>query len=314
MNMKGLGRGLDSLFGDYEEYDAAPKKEVKNEDKEVKSKPQVVEKVVEKVITKEVNKGAEEISITLIDRNPNQPRKNFDEKALKELAQSIKTHGVIQPIIVVKNGERYTIIAGERRFRASQMAGLKTLPCIVKEYTEKEISEISIIENLQREDLNPIESARAIKELMDKFGLTQETVADRIGKSRPAVANTLRLLTLSPTVIKMVEENKLSAGHARCLTVLEDYGAQDEVAAKAISSKMSVRDLEKYLKLLEKNKAGKKIKPVQSAELKDFAKKMERVFSTKVNILGTDYKGRIFIDYYSVDDLQRIYGLIDKLD
>ena len=314
MNMKGLGRGLDSLFGDYEDYNTTIEKEAKPQEKAAKAEPKVVEKIVEKVITKEVNNGAEEISVTLIDRNPDQPRKNFDEKALKELSQSIKTHGVIQPIIVVKKGERYTIIAGERRFRAGQMAGLKTLPCIVKNYTEKEISEISIIENLQREDLNPIESARAIKELMDKFGLTQETVADRIGKSRPAVANTLRLLTLSPVVIRMVEENKLSAGHARCLTVFEDFGTQDEVATKAISSKMSVRDLEKYIKSLEKTKAGKKAAPVQSAELKDFAKKMERVFSTKVSILGSDHKGRIFIDYYNDDDLQRIYNLVDRLD
>ena len=313
MNMKGLGRGLDSLFGDYEDYDASPKKEPVSKKTEEKE-PRVIEKVVEKVVTKEINKGAEEIPITRLDRNPDQPRKNFDEKALKELAQSIKTHGVIQPIIVNKKGDRFVIIAGERRFRAGQMAGLKTLPCIVKDYTDKEVSEISIIENLQREDLNPIESARAIKELMDKFGLTQETVADRIGKSRPAVANTLRLLTLSPVVIKMVEENQLSAGHARCLTVLESFDVQNSVASKAISSKMSVRDLEKYIKSLEKNTAGKKVAPPQSAELKDFAKKMERVFSTKVSILGSDHKGRIFIDYYNADDLQRIYNLVDRLD
>ena len=312
MNMKGLGRGLDSLFGDYEEYDSAPKKEEKAEATKTKSEPKVIEKIVE--VEKFINNGAEEISITLIDRNPGQPRKNFDEKALKELAQSIKVHGIIQPIIVVKKGERYTIIAGERRFRAAQMAGLKTLPCIVKNYTEKEISEISIIENLQREDLNPIESARAIKELMEKFDLTQEVVADRIGKSRSAVANTLRLLSLSPYVITLIEENKLSAGHARCLTVIDGFANQDEIANKAIASKMSVRDLEKYLKALEKGKTGKKQAPVQSPELKDFSKKMERVFSTKVNILGTDHKGRIYIDYYSIDDLQRIYNLIDKLD
>ncbi len=298
MNMRGLGRGLDSLFGDYESFDT-PKAEVK-------------EKVVEKI--KEVNRGAEDISIALIDRNPNQPRKNFDEKALKELAQSIKTNGVIQPIIVTKKGDRYIIIAGERRWRASQLAGLKTVPCIVRNYTDREICEIAIIENLQREDLNPIESARAIKQLIETFDLTQEVVADRIGKSRPAVANTLRLLTLTPEVVNMIEAGKLSAGHARCLITVEDPKIQVELALKACDNKISVRELEKYIKQLSKGNNGKKQAEPQSLELKDFAKKMERIFSTKVSILGNDHKGRIFIDYYNGDDLQRIYTILDQLN
>lgn len=300
MNMRGLGRGLDSLFGDYESFDT-PKAEVK-------------EKVVEKIVEKEVNRGAEDISIALIDRNPNQPRKNFDEKALKELAQSIKTNGVIQPIIVTKKGDRYIIIAGERRWRASQLAGLKTVPCIVRNYTDREICEIAIIENLQREDLNPIESARAIKQLIETFDLTQELVADRIGKSRPAVANTLRLLTLAPEVVSMIEAGKLSAGHARCLITVEDPKMQVELALKACDNKISVRELEKYIKQLSKGNNGKKQAEPQSLELKDFAKKMERIFSTKVSILGNDHKGRIFIDYYNGDDLQRIYTLLDQLN
>ncbi len=298
MNMRGLGRGLDSLFGDYESFDT-PKAEVK-------------EKVVEKI--KEVNRGAEDISIALIDRNPNQPRKHFDEKALKELAQSIKTNGVIQPIIVTKKGDRYIIIAGERRWRASQLAGLKTVPCIVRNYTDREICEIAIIENLQREDLNPIESARAIKQLIETFDLTQEVVADRIGKSRPAVANTLRLLTLTPEVVNMIEAGKLSAGHARCLITVEDPKIQIELALKACDNKISVRELEKYIKQLSKGNNGKKQAEPQSLELKDFAKKMERIFSTKVSILGNDHKGRIFIDYYNGDDLQRIYTILDQLN
>lgn len=300
MNMRGLGRGLDSLFGDYESFDT-PKAEVK-------------EKVVEKIVEKEVNRGAEDISIALIDRNPNQPRKNFDEKALKELAQSIKTNGVIQPIIVTKKGDRYIIIAGERRWRASQLAGLKTVPCIVRNYTDREICEIAIIENLQREDLNPIESARAIKQLIETFDLTQELVADRIGKSRPAVANTLRLLTLTPEVVNMIEAGKLSAGHARCLITVEDPKMQVELALKACDNKISVRELEKFIKQLSKGNNGKKQAEPQSLELKDFAKKMERIFSTKVSILGNDHKGRIFIDYYNGDDLQRIYTLLDQLN
>lgn len=307
MNKKGLGRGLESLFGDYDEYNS-PAKQTNTNEGEVK------ERIVEKVIEKEVNLGPEEISIELIVPNPNQPRKNFDEKALKELAQSIKTHGIIQPITVAKDGVRYIIVAGERRWRASKLAGLKTIPCIVKDYTARQISEVSIIENLQREDLNPIESARAIRQLIDQFDLTQEVVADRIGKSRPAVANTLRLLTLCPEVIKLIEEGKLSAGHARCLVTVEDPKIQLELAIKASDNKISVRELEKFIKQLAKGANGKKQAVPQSLELKDFAKKMERLFSTKVTILGNDRKGRIFIDYYNEDDLQRIYSLLDRLN
>ena len=307
MNKKGLGRGLESLFGDYDEYNS-PAKQTNTNEGEVK------ERIVEKVVEKEVNLGPEEISIELIVPNPNQPRKNFDEKALKELAQSIKTHGIIQPITVAKDGARYIIVAGERRWRASKLAGLKTIPCIVKDYTARQISEVSIIENLQREDLNPIESARAIRQLIDQFDLTQEVVADRIGKSRPAVANTLRLLTLCPEVIKLIEEGKLSAGHARCLVTVEDPKIQLELAIKASDNKISVRELEKFIKQLAKGANGKKQALPQSLELKDFAKKMERLFSTKVTILGNDRKGRIFIDYYNEDDLQRIYSLLDRLN
>ncbi len=307
MNKKGLGRGLESLFGDYDEYNS-PAKQTNTNEGEVK------ERIVEKVVEKEVNLGPEEISIELIVPNPNQPRKNFDEKALKELAQSIKTHGIIQPITVAKDGTRYIIVAGERRWRASKLAGLKTIPCIVKDYTARQISEVSIIENLQREDLNPIESARAIRQLIDQFDLTQEVVADRIGKSRPAVANTLRLLTLCPEVIKLIEEGKLSAGHARCLVTVEDPKIQLELAIKASDNKISVRELEKFIKQLAKGANGKKQAVPQSLELKDFAKKMERLFSTKVTILGNDRKGRIFIDYYNEDDLQRIYSLLDRLN
>jgi len=302
MNMKGLGRGLDSLLGDYDDYNREPEKPA-----------EVKEKIIEKVVTKEINRGAEEISIGLIDRNPNQPRKIFDSKALSELAQSIKAHGIIQPIIVTKQGERYVIIAGERRWRASQLAGLKTIPCIVREYTAREIAEISIIENLQREDLNPIESARAIKQLIDQFSLTQEVVADRIGKSRPAVANTLRLLQLSPEVIALVESGKLSAGQARCLITIEDKAVQLDLANRASDNKISVRELEKYIRNMGKPKKTKQPE-LQSLELRDFTKRLERTFQTKVTILGNDHKGRIFIDYYNDDDLQRIYNLINKIN
>ena len=289
----GLGRGLGSLFGNFNEEE----NNVENQTIEVKE-----EKTLNNVY---------EIEIGLIDRNEGQPRKTFDEKALKELSQSIKQHGVIQPIILQKNGERYTIIAGERRFRASRMAGLKTIPAIIKEYNKQQVSEVSIIENLQREDLNPIESAKAINDLIEQFNLTQEEVADKLGKSRSAVANTLRLLTLPNEVINYIEAGKLSAGHARTLLGLEDQNKIIEVANLVIAKKLSVRDLETLVKNI--NKPEKKVqKQEQSLELKDFTNSLKRLFATKVSILGNDNKGRIYIDYYSAADLQRIYDIINK--
>ncbi|MBQ7466819.1 MAG: ParB/RepB/Spo0J family partition protein [Clostridia bacterium] len=252
-----------------------------------------------------------QIEIGLIDRNEEQPRKIFDEKALKELAVSIKQHGIIQPLILQKNGERYIIVAGERRFRAARIAGLKAVPAIVKDYNKREVSEIAIIENLQREDLNPIESAKAIKNLIDEFNLTQEDVADKIGKSRPAVANTLRLLTLPQEIVEFVENNKLSAGHARTLLSVENDAQKVEIAKICIQKKLSVRDLEVLIKKLQKPaKSNKKVE--QSLELKDFANNLNKILSTKVSIIGNDKKGRIYIDYYSQDDLQRIYDILNK--
>ena len=243
----------------------------------------------------------------------NQPRKNFNEEALKELSESITSHGVIQPIIVVKKGTRYMVIAGERRFRASKIAGLKTIPAIIKDYSEKEIKEVSIIENLQREDLNPIEAARAIKELMDEYGWTQDVVASRIGKSRPAIANTIRLLQLEPEVISLIEEGKLSAGHARSLVVVTNRDAQLKLAKLACTKKITVRDLENAVKKQMGNKGKSKAKSEQTPELKQLINDMQRVFSTKVTALGTNLRGRIYIDYYNPDDLERIYDLVEIL-
>ena len=302
---KGLGRGLSSLFGDYDKYDVE-----ENEEQKVQEEKKVA-KVKEREEVFDSSEKVMQIEIGLIDRNEDQPRKNFDEKALKELAVSIKQHGVIQPLILKKNGERFEIVAGERRFRASRMAGLKTVPAIIKDYNKREVSEIAIIENLQREDLNPIESAKAIKNLIDEFNLTQEEVADKIGKSRPAVANTLRLLTLPAEIVEYVEANKLSAGHARTLLVVEGDKQKIELAKLCMQKKMSVRDLEVYIKKLQKPQSGKG-KSEQSIELKDFATSMNRILSTKVSIIGNDNKGRIYIDYYSRDDLQRIYDILNK--
>lgn len=300
----GLGKGLGALLSIYDE-------EV--EELEKAEKPATAK--AEKTETKKVsNNGVEEIAIKEIHANPNQPRKNFDEEALNELAASIKSHGIISPIVVNKDENGYMIVAGERRWRASKLAGLDTVPCVVKNYTERQIKEIAIIENLQRQDLNPIEAARAIKQLMEEYNFTQETVADRIGISRPNIANTLRLLSLTPEVIQMVEQNKLTAGHARCLVVIGEPKAQLKFAMAACDGKITVRELEKLVKQYLNPKASKNnTPPQQSIELKELINEMQRVFSTKVSAIGSDKKGRIYIDYYSRDDLDRIAELLELL-
>ena len=307
VNKKGLGRGLDALFATFDD----------NEEEVVETKqeqPKEIIKEVIKVVEKQGD-GVVELDIKKVDPNKDQPRKSFDAASLKELSESIKQHGVIQPIVVNEQGDRYMIIAGERRFRASLAAGLKTIPAVIKHYNDRQIKEISIVENLQREDLNPIEAARAIKELMEEYNFTQETVADRIGKSRPAIANTLRLLTLAPEVVSLVEKNKLSAGHARCLVVVENQQKQAEFANKACDGKMNVRDLEKLVKDYLNPKPAKPKTRIntQSLELKELVRDMERVFKTKVTILGNDKKGRIYLDYFNRDDLDRIAELVESL-
>lgn len=301
MIKKGLGKGLDALFSVYEEDDNKQEEQIK--------------KYETKNNIKQVDTGVLEIELNKIQANPNQPRKNFDKTALEELRDSIKMHGVIQPIVLAKHIDGgYIIIAGERRFRASQMAGLKTIPAIVKDYTERQIKEIALIENLQREDLNPIETARALKDVMLEYNMTQDEVADRIGKSRSAIANTLRLLSLTGEVMKLVESGKLSAGHARTLVAISDPTAQYALALRASEGKMSVRDLEKAVKdILNPPVKKRKLEREQSLELKEMVSDMQKVFSTKVSVLGSDHKGRIYIDYFSKDDLNRICDLIDYL-
>ena len=298
-NKKGLGRGLDALFGVYKDdsYDNITIKTQEKKDIAPKSG------------------GVTEIEIGKIKPNPNQPRKNFDAEALNELASSIKMHGIVQPIVVNDMGDgSYMIIAGERRWRAANICGLKTVPAVVRNYTDKQVKEISIIENLQREDLNPIEAAKAIKELMDEYGLTQEVVADRIGKSRSSIANTLRLLSLYPDVLKMVEDGKLSAGHARCLVVIEDKNQQIKLAQLTINKNLSVRELEKAVKNLESPQKRHIVMAEQSLELKELIIQMQKTFATKVSAIGNDNKGRIYIDYYTRDDLDRIAELLELLN
>lgn len=297
MANKGLGRGFASLMGlnEVEELNQPQQQNATAANGDATSADSVVR-------------------IALIDIDPNreQPRKNFNEEALNELAESIRMHGVIQPIVVTPVGKRFMIIAGERRFRASKIAGQTDIPAIIRQYTPQQIKEISLIENLQREDLSPIEAARAIKTLMTEFNMTQEVVADRIGKSRPAVANTLRLLTLSDDVISLIEQGRLSAGHARTLVVVPPVN-QLQLALKGCDNQLTVREMEKLVREFL-NPKPKKEKPVveESKELKSLVSNMQRAFATKVSALGNGKKGRIYIDYFTSDDLDRICALVEE--
>lgn len=295
VNNKGLGRGLGSLLGIFE-----------NENENVKVEEVVKQKVSDK------KDGVIGVEMSLIDTNPNQPRKNFDANAIKELAQSIKEYGVIQPIILKPNNGRYIIVAGERRFRASKVAGLKKIPAVIRDYTAQEVQEIALLENIQREDLNPIETAKGMKELLTNYGWTQEFLADKLGKSRPVVANYIRLLNLCPEVIAMIESGKLSAGHARSLVVVEDPEVQLRLAKLAVTKKITVRDMEKAVKEIQ-NPTPKKKKEKLSVEMVDFINSMQKKFSTKVGVVGNEKRGRIYIDYYNSDDLDRIYDMISRI-
>ena len=289
-----LGRGFAALISDMREIDSP---EIATYDEKGK-----------------LNQGVNEIAIELIHANPNQPRKTFNEESLNELAESIKTHGILQPLVVTKIGEYYRIVAGERRFRAAKIAGLSLLPAIIKDLSEKEVREIALVENLQREDLNPMEEAEALYTLLTENNLTQEALAHTIGKSRPAVANSLRLLTLPVVVQAMVRDLSISTGHAKVLVSVKPAEIQIALANEVVEKKLSVRDLEERIADLqrEKKSPAQRVKSV-SPEFKALLADMQRVFGTKVRATGNDKKGKIVIDYYSADDLQRIYELIDRL-
>lgn len=259
--------------------------------------------------------NAIDVDITLIDRNPAQPRKTFNEESLREMATSVATYGVLQPLLVTEENGRYLIIAGERRFRAAYMAGLKKVPVIVRELTNQQIAEISLIENLHREDLNAIEAAEGMRELMENHNLTQEGVAGRIGKSRPYVTNTLRLLQLPKEVTDLVKEGRLSPGHARALISIDDKDYLIQLAKQACDSHLSVRDLETKVRLYFTRKTipvGPRKQPLP-IELKAMVGDMKRVFATKVKLMGNENKGRICIDYFNKDDLDRIHEIIQRL-
>ena len=267
--------------------------------------------------TKEEKKETLLLKTSQLEPNKDQPRKKFDEEAIEELAQSIKQYGIIQPIIVCKRDDYYQIIAGERRWRAAKKAGIREVPVVVKEYTEKEIAEISLIENIQREDLNPIEEAKSYKRLIDEYKLTQEELSERVSKSRTEIANKMRLLKLHDDVQKMLISGALSAGHARALLGLEAKKDQLKAANEIIEKSLSVRQTEDLVKKMNEPKKEKegKSKTEDSLEFvyKDLEKRLSDCLGTKVKISRKDKnKGKIEINYYSEDELDRLYGIINK--
>ena len=274
--------------------------------------------VAEKPVAKKETEKSEEkvagslIKISKIEPNRDQPRKNFDKEALEALSDSIKQHGVISPITVQKKGDRYIIIAGERRWRAARMAGLTEIPAYVGDYSEREIAELSLIENIQREDLNPIEEAQAYKRLMTEFDLKQDEVAKRVSKSRSAITNTMRLLKLSEEVQKYLIDGTLSEGHARALLGTEDEEAQNRLAKKVIDEKLSVRDIEKLIKNLGKpDKPKTPVSKEYDVFYNDIAEKLKVSLGTKVSVSGKgDGAGKIEIEFYSNDDLDRLIAKI----
>lgn len=258
-----------------------------------------------------------ELKVSEIEPNQDQPRKAFDQEQLEELADSIRKYGVLQPLLVQKKGESYEIIAGERRWRAAKLAGLKTIPVVIREYSPQQAMEIALIENVQREDLNPIEEARAYQRLMQEFSLKQEEIAERVSKNRTTITNSMRLLNLAPEVQQMLVEGRIASGHARALLAVADPYQQLELAKKVEAERMSVREVEKAVKLLGKEKKEKKKTQVDEAvELvfQDMENRMKTVMGTKVNISRKDKsKGKIEIEYYSEAELERLVELIESI-
>ena len=307
---KGLGRGVDALIPSAETRKATTKK------KEEKPEVQVVEKEVVKEVVKEVKVPADTtLPLSSIEPNRNQPRKNFDKAELEELADSIKRYGVIQPLIVQKKNDYYEIIAGERRWRAAKLAKIKEVPVVIKEYEPQEASEIALIENLQRSDLNPIEEAKAYKDLIEEYDLRQEDVATRLSKSRSAITNSMRLLNLSEKVQGMIEDGDLQMGHARALLGLENGDLQEKTAKTVVDKGLSVRDTEKLVKNILHPKQKKLPIPTEnSAEMQRLAERLKEILGTKVSINHkANGKGRIEIDYYSTEEFERLYELFESI-
>lgn len=315
---KGLGRGLNDLLGT---SDASRSPRLKKTDNDSSSSPEKEVKTVTKEVIKEVVKEVEQkININLIEPNKSQPRKQFDEEALQELSDSIKKYGVLEPLIVTKKSDYYEIIAGERRWRAARLAGLKEIPVVIREYTDKEIMEISLIENIQREDLNPIEEAQAYEALISQYNLKQEEVAERVSKSRSTITNSLRLLKLCEDVRQMVMYNMISTGHARALIPIEDPKLQYETAAIVYDQKLSVRETEAYVKsILQAKPEEEKVKKEPDEDLSvfysDIENKLKSILGAKIAIKASNNnKGKIEINYYSQDELDRITEMLYSIN
>lgn len=309
MAKKGLGKGLGAIFGE----------DVVKENKEETEK---------KAKAKAEAKAAEEmdekgrilmLKLDLVQPNKEQPRKTFDEEKINELAESIKNYGVLQPLLVQKNDSFYEIIAGERRWRAAKAAGLKEVPAVLKEYSKQEAMEISLIENVQRADLNPIEEALGYKQLIDEFELTQEEIAVRVAKSRTVITNTMRLLKLDEQIQNMLVQGVITSGHARALLSLEDTQMQLKAAKEILDKKLSVRETERLVKRLQKEASGEKKEEKKKDETlaliyQDLEDRMKSVMGTKVSIHNKDKnKGRIEIEYYSEAELERIVEMIESI-
>ena len=299
---RGLGRGLDAMISD-------------------SSKSRREEKKVEKPVVKETDRDSRDhvimVKIAQVEPSRKQPRKQFDEDALLELAESIKQFGVLQPLLVQKKDDYYEIIAGERRWRASKLAGIKDIPVMVKDFSDQEAVEISLIENIQREDLNPIEEAAAYKRLMEEFHLKQDTIAERVSKSRTAVTNSMRLLKLDERVQQMLIDEMLTTGHARALLAIEDKELQHAAAVKVFDEKLSVRETEKLVKEIlnphEKEKEKEKDR-AQDLVYEQLEEKIKGIIGSKVAIRRKSKdKGRIEIDYYSQEELERIVELLESI-
>ena len=277
----------------------------------------IVEKVVEKPVEKIVEKPVEQtLKLNLIEPNSEQPRKNFDEESLQELADSIKQYGILQPLIVQKKGNHYEIIAGERRWRAAKLAGITDVPVLIREYDKQQTMEIALIENVQRADLNPIEEAQAFQQLIQEFHLTQEEIANRVSKNRATITNSMRLLKLDVRVQDMLADGKISSGHARALLGLEEGERQYQVAVKINEEKLSVRDVEKLVKMM--NRPPKEKKPEKGPDIdliyRQVEDKLKSIMGTKVVINQKDKnKGRIEIEYYSQEELERLIELMESL-
>lgn len=305
----GLGRGLDALF---------PEKVSQEKPKTVRSsKPKTNTATVKTTLDQPAVKGETIVKISKVEPNREQPRKKFDEDALLELSESIKMYGVLQPLLVSDKKDYYEIVAGERRWRAAKMAGLKEVPVVIKEFSDQEIVEISLIENIQREDLNPVEEAMAYKRLIDEFNLKQDEIAERVSKSRTAVTNSLRLLKLDARVQQMMVDEMISAGHARALLAILDAEKQYSVAMRIFDEKLSVRETEKLVKTIlnpSKKRENAVSDSAEDAIYESLEEKMKNITGTRVFIhRKKNNKGKIEIEYYSRDDLDRIIDLFESI-